>query len=152
MYNRSIAYWPYTTVCCALPGLTCCKWCYSLCDKYLVSYPSSSERAFSVSLHGSQPEAHGLLLLQKMSKTSCKYFLFFPKRSVISSDVWSLYFLSNVTRTVNRAFVGNRFRWLINPYLVPQWVFGAAAWCMWDWVKINYSACVHANEGTCRPV
>lgn len=31
-------------------------------------------------------------------------------------------------------------------------IFGAVGQCMWDWIQINYSLCVHGNEGTCYPV
>lgn len=30
--------------------------------------------------------------------------------------------------------------------------FTAAAQCRWDWLKINYSAQVHRNEGACHTV
>ncbi len=30
--------------------------------------------------------------------------------------------------------------------------FGAEGRCMYNSVKINYSVCVHGNEGTCHPV
>ncbi len=28
----------------------------------------------------------------------------------------------------------------------------AAGQCTWEGLKLNYSVCVHANEGTCHPV
>ncbi len=46
----------------------------------------------------------------------------------------------------------NYFQWQINPHLVLQWVFQTAGWCVWDWVKITHSVCVHGNEGPCQPV
>lgn len=50
------------------------------------------------------------------------------------------------------AFVGYYFPLWINTHLTLQWAFTTAGRCIWDQIKIHYSAHVHGNEETCHPL